>query len=73
MGKKLSNHANIKKIVCIYLILVCEINVQVNYQLMGFLDAFLRYFLSFPWLVSNIYDMAMEKTSQLLQYEMLVK
>jgi hypothetical protein len=47
--------------------------VHVNYQLMGVLDAFLRSFLSFPCLVSNIYDMAMEKTSQLLKYEMLVK
>jgi hypothetical protein len=53
--------------------MVCEINVHVNYQLMGFLEAFLKSFLSFPCLVANIYDMAMEKTSQLLKYKMLVK
>jgi len=46
-------------------ILVGEINVRVNYQLMGFLDEFLRSFVSFPSLVSNIYDMAIEKISQL--------
>jgi hypothetical protein len=37
----------------------------VNYQLMGFLDEFLGSFVSFPSLVSNIYDMAIEKISQL--------
>jgi hypothetical protein len=46
-------------------ILVGEINVRVNYQLMGFLDEFLGSFVSFPSLVSNIYDMAIEKISQL--------
>jgi hypothetical protein len=45
-------------------ILVSEINVHVNYQLMGFLDEFLGSFVSFPS-VSNIYDMAIEKISQL--------
>jgi hypothetical protein len=42
-------------------ILVGEINVCVNYQLMDFLDEFLGSFASFPSLVSNIYDMAIEK------------
>jgi hypothetical protein len=46
-------------------ILVGEINVRVNYQLMGFLDEFLGSFVSFPSLVSNIYDIAIEKISQL--------
>jgi len=46
-------------------ILVGEINVRVNYQLMGFLDEFLGSFVSFLSLVSNIYDMAIEKSSQL--------
>jgi hypothetical protein len=50
---------------CVYLFLVAEINVLVNYQLMGFLDEFLRSFVSFPSLVSNMYDMAIEKISQL--------
>jgi hypothetical protein len=41
-----------------------EINVCVNGQLMGFLDEFLGSFVSFPSLI-NIYDMAIEKISQL--------
>jgi len=48
----------------VYIFLVAEINVLVNYQLMGFLDEFLGSFVSFPSLVSNIYDMAIEKISQ---------
>jgi hypothetical protein len=46
-------------------ILVAEINVRVKYQLMGFLDEFLGSFVSFPSLLSNIYDMAIEKIRQL--------
>jgi hypothetical protein len=46
-------------------ILVAEINVLVNYRLMGYLDEFLGSFVSFPSLVSDIYDMAIEKISQL--------
>jgi hypothetical protein len=55
-----------------FLFLVGEINVHVNYQLMVFLDEFLGSFVSFPSLVSNMYDMAIEKISQ-LKYKMLVK
>jgi hypothetical protein len=61
---KLCNH-HFFLILFIYLFSIPEINVRVNYQLMGFLDEFLGSFVSFPSLVSNIYDIAVEKISQL--------
>jgi len=47
------------------LFLVAEINVHVNYQLMGVIDEFLGSFVSFPSSLSNTYDMAIEKINQL--------
>jgi len=52
--------------------LVAEINVHVNYQLMGVIDEFLESFVSFPSSVSNIYDMAIQNINQ-LNKKMLVK